>query len=191
MTIRIGAPADCPQIAAIYAPIVEQTHISFELVPPGPDEMARRLASALQKHVWLVADTNGRIDGYAYASRYREKPAYAWSTETTIYVRDGARGTGVGKRLYRSLLNVLRAQNYRRAFAGIALPNEGSIALHESVGFTRVGVNPEAGYKFDRWHDLGWWSIQLNDAPTRPASPRPLSALGELAPLMDVPAGAR
>lgn len=184
MNIRLGAPGDCPQIAAIYAPIVEQTHISFELVPPGPDEMARRLASALQRHVWLVADTNGRIDGYAFASRYREKPAYAWSTETTIYVHDAARGMGVGKQLYRSLLNVLKAQNYRRAFAGIALPNEGSIALHQSLGFTCVGINPEAGYKFDRWHDLGWWSIQLDDAPTPPAPPRPVSALGELAPLI-------
>jgi phosphinothricin acetyltransferase len=184
MNIRLGATADCPQIAAIYAPIVEQTHISFELASPGPEEMARRLASALKNHVWLVAETNGRIDGYAYASRYREKPAYAWSTETTIYVRDGARGLGVGKKLYRSLLNVLRAQNYRRAFAGIALPNDGSIALHESVGFTCVGVNPEAGYKLDHWHDLGWWSIQLNDGLLPPALPCPLSELGDLASLI-------
>jgi L-amino acid N-acyltransferase YncA len=184
MRIRLGATKDCGQIAAIYAPIVEQTHISFESVPPGADEMARRMASALQNHVWLVAEKNGRIDGYAYASRYREKPAYAWSTETTIYVRDGARGTRVGSTLYRALLRVLKAQNYRRAFAGIALPNEGSVALHEAVGFTRVGVNPEAGFKFDRWHDLGWWSIQLNDAKGPPPSPVPLSALGDLPSLL-------
>jgi L-amino acid N-acyltransferase YncA len=184
MRIRLGATEDCNQIAAIYAPIVERTHISFESVPPGADEMARRMASALQNHVWLVAENGDRIDGYAYASRYREKPAYAWSTETTIYVRDGVRGAGVGGTLYRALLKVLRAQNYRRAFAGIALPNDGSVALHEAVGFTRVGVNPEAGFKFDRWHDLGWWSIQLNDANGAPRPPVSLAALGDLAGLI-------
>jgi phosphinothricin acetyltransferase len=142
------------------------------------------MAAALHNHVWLVADEGGRIDGYAYASRYREKPAYAWSTETTIYVRDGARGKGTGGSLYRALLNVLKAQNYRRAFAGIALPNKGSVALHEAVGFSRVGVNPEAGFKFDRWHDLGWWSIQLNSSETPPPAPRPLAALGDISRLI-------
>ena len=184
MNIRLAVPTDCVQIAAIYAPIVVQTHISFEVVPPGPNEMARRMASVLERHVWLVVETNGCIDGYAYATRYRDKPAYAWSTETTIYVRDGVRGTGVGKELYLALLSVLKAQNYRRAFAGIALPNEASIALHEAVGFARVGVNPEAGYKLDRWHDLGWWSFQFNDLPSRPVAPRPLSALGDIATLI-------
>jgi L-amino acid N-acyltransferase YncA len=180
MQIRIATKDDSPAIAAIYAPIVEHTHISFELEPPGADEMWGRLSKALENHVGLVAETDGRIDGYAYASKYREKPAYTWSTETTIYVRDGVRGKGVGRTLYRTLLRILAAQNYRQAYGGIALPNAASIALHEAVGFKHIGVNPEAGYKLGRWHDLGWWAFQLNTADGEPAPPVPLKALGDL-----------
>jgi phosphinothricin acetyltransferase len=181
MHIRVASPADSHQMAEIYAPIVEATHISFELEPPSPAELAERAAKA---HVCLVAETDGRLHGYAYGGRYREKPAYAWSTETTIYVQDGSRGTGVGRRLYRSLLRILAAQNFRRAFAGIALPNDASIRLHEAVGFERVGVNPEAGFKFGRWHDLGWWSTRLNDREL-PDAPLPLAALGDLKPFIE------
>ena len=185
MQIRLASRNDSPAIAAIYAPIVERTHISFELAPPDADEMWSRMSKALERHVGLVADVDGRIDGYAYASKYREKPAYAWSTETTIYVRDGARGKGVGRTLYRTLLRILAAQNYRQAFGGIALPNAASIALHEDVGFKRIGVNPEAGYKLGRWHDLGWWAFQLNASAGEPTPPVPLQALGDLKSFME------
>lgn len=180
MHIRIATKDDSPALAEIYAPIVERTHISFELEAPGPDEMGRRMAKALDKHVGIVAEEAGHVLGYAYASNYREKPAYRWSTETTIYVRDGARGKGVGRSLYAALLRILAAQNYRQAFAGIALPNAGSIALHEAVGFRHIGTNPEAGFKFGRWHDLGWWSFQLNSGDSEPSPPIPLAALGNL-----------
>ena len=180
MPIRIATKADSPALAEIYAPIVERTHISFELEPPDADEMGRRMAKALDKHVGLVAEDAGRVVGYAYASNYREKPAYRWSTETTIYVRDGIRGKGVGRSLYAVLLRILAAQGYRRAFAGIALPNESSIALHEALGFTHIGTNPEAGFKFGRWHDLGWWSFQLNSGDGEPSPPVALTALGAL-----------
>jgi L-amino acid N-acyltransferase YncA len=180
MKVRIATNDDSHAIAEIYAPIVERTHISFELAPPTAEEMGRRMAAALENHVGLVAEDSGRIQGYAYAGKYREKPAYRWSTETTIYVRDGSRGKGVGRSLYGALLRILAAQNYRRAFAGIALPNAGSVALHEAVGFAHIGTNPEAGFKFDRWHDLGWWSFQLNRSEGEPAPPVPLQALGDL-----------
>lgn len=184
MQIRIASPDDRFDIADIYAPVVAHTHISFEIVPPTPDEMARRMAVAMERHVCLVAEVAGRVDGYAYGSKYRDKPAYAWSTETTIYVRHDARGKGIGRVLYKSLLRILAAQNYRRAFAGIALPNAGSVALHEAVGFMHIGTNPEAGYKFDRWHDLGWWSVPLNDDEGPPPPPRPLTQLGDLSRLL-------
>jgi L-amino acid N-acyltransferase YncA len=180
MHIRIANRDDSPALAEIYAPIVERTHISFELEPPDADEMGKRMAKALDKHVGLVAEEAGRVLGYAYASGYREKPAYRWSTETTIYVRDGMQGKGIGRSLYKVLLRILAAQNYRRAFAGIALPNAQSIALHEAVGFKHIGTNPEAGYKFGRWHDLGWWSFPLNTGDGEPRPPVPLSALGKL-----------
>jgi phosphinothricin acetyltransferase len=185
MHIRIATTDDSNAIAEIYAPIVERTHISFELVPPSAEEMGRRMTIALENHVGLVAEDEGRIQGYAYAGKYREKPAYRWSTETTIYVRDGARGKGVGRSLYAVLLRILAAQNYRRAFAGIALPNGGSVALHEAVGFTHIGTNPEAGFKLGRWHDLGWWSFPLNAGDGDPAPPVPLTALGDLDRFME------
>lgn len=180
MHIRIASREDCSDIAEIYAPIVERSHISFELIPPTADEMAHRMSAALESHVWLVAEEAGRVNGYAYASKYRDKPAYKWSTETTIYVRDGLRSKGVGRSLYAALLRILSAQNYRRAFAGIALPNQGSVALHEAMGFGHIGTNPEAGFKLDRWHDLGWWSFQLNDRDGEPAPLIPLDKLGDL-----------
>jgi phosphinothricin acetyltransferase len=177
MQIRIASEDDRHDFAEIYAPVVEQTHISFELVAPAADEMARRISAALENHVCLVAEEAGRVNGYAYAGKYRDKPAYRWSTETTIYIRDGSRGKGIGRSLYAALLRILAAQNYRRAFAGIALPNQGSVALHEAAGFKHIGTNPEAGFKFGRWHDLGWWSFPLN---TREGPPPPLIPLKEL-----------
>jgi phosphinothricin acetyltransferase len=185
MKIRIARKDDSQAITAIYAPIVQHTHISFELEPPAADEMWSRISKALEHHVAIVAEEAGRIDGYAYAGKYREKPAYRWSTETTIYVRDGARGKGVGRELYRTLLRILTAQNYRQAYGGIALPNAASIALHEAVGFKRIGANPEAGYKLGRWHDLGWWAFQLNAGESEPAPPVPLQALGDLKQFME------
>jgi phosphinothricin acetyltransferase len=185
MRIRIATRNDSPAIAEIYAPIVARTHISFELEPPTADDMWGRMAKALENHVGLVADDAGRVMGYAYASKYREKPAYKWSTETTIYVHDAARGKGIGRALYRTLLRILAAQNYRQAFGGIALPNAASVALHEAVGFKHVGINPEAGYKLGRWHDLGWWAFQLNADHSEPSPPVPLSALGDLKRFME------
>ena len=184
MQIRIANKDDSPALAEIYAPIVERTHISFELEPPDADEMGRRMAKALDKHVGLVAEEAGQVIGYAYASNYREKPAYRWSTETTIYVRDGIRTKGIGRSLYGALLRILRAQGYRRAFAGIALPNAASVGLHEALGFRHIGTNPEAGFKFGRWHDLGWWSFQLNSRAGEPAQPVPLQQLGGLSDLL-------
>jgi phosphinothricin acetyltransferase len=180
MRIRIAGKGDCQQIAEIYAPIVEHTHISFETVPPDADEIARRMAGALANHVWLVAEEAGRVDGYAYAGAHRDRAAYRWSADTTIYVRDSAHGKGIGSSLYAMLLRILVAQNYRRAFAGIALPNPASIGLHEAVGYRHIGTYPDVGYKFGRWHDVGWWSLPLNDRSGPPAPIVPLKELGDL-----------
>jgi L-amino acid N-acyltransferase YncA len=180
MQIRIAAEGDCQQIAEIYAPIVAHTHISFELVPPTAGEIAKRMAAVLENHVWLVAEEAGRVDGYAYAGAHRDRAAYGWSTDTTVYIRDGARAKGIGRSLYSSLLRILAAQNYRRAFAGIALPNPGSIALHEAVGFRHIGTYPGVGFKFGRWHDVGWWSFPLDDRDGAPEPVAPLKKLGDL-----------
>lgn len=159
--IRPATIDDAQAILAIYAPIVETTAISFETVPPTIDEMAERIRTYLASHAYLVAEKDGAVLGYAYGTAYRPRAAYASTCETTVYVAEAGRGQGIGKQLYKALLPELAGRNYRTAIAGIALPNDASIALHESVGFEKAGVLREVGYKFDRWHDLGLWTRAL------------------------------
>lgn len=173
MTIRTATPADALDITAIYAPIVAGTSISFELTPPTVDEIRGRIVNTLDDLPWLVSeDAMGSVDGYVYASRHRERPAYQWSVDVTAYVREDARGLGVGKRLYRALFAELVTLGYFQAFAGIALPNNASVALHESVGFQPIGVYRNVGFKLGAWHDVGWWQKELR-ALSDPVAPRP------------------
>ena len=173
MTIRTATPDDAEAVAAIYAPIVRDTVISFELEPPDAQEMRSRIASTLQRLPWLVSlDARGTVDGYVYASRHRERAAYQWAVEATAYVRADSRGRGVGKRLYTELFGILEDLGYYQAFAGIALPNEASVALHESVGFEPLAVYRNVGFKHGAWRDVGVWQKTLQALRTPPAPPR-------------------
>ena len=164
MHIRSATVDDAQAIQAIYAPIVTDTVISFEDVPPSVDEMAARIAATLQSHPYLVAERDGRVVGYAYAGSHRSRAAYRRSVDVSAYVADDARRAGIGGTLYRHLLADLQERGYHAAFAGIALPNAASVALHEAVGFRPVGIYREVGFKFDRWHDVGWWQRLIDDA---------------------------
>ncbi len=161
-------PRDADAIAEIYRPIVENTVISFELEAPDAAEMRSRIHRVTRDYPWLVAvDSNGLL-GYAYGSRHRERAGYASSVDVSVYVAGAVRGRGVGSALYRALFARLeRARTFHRAFAGIALPNDASIALHEKHGFELVGIYREVGRKFDRWIDVAWWQRELtaDDAP--------------------------
>ena len=159
--VRHATTSDAAAIAAIYAPIVEGTAISFEEVAPVADEMAQRITATQERFPYLVADAAGAVLGFAYAGAHRARPAYRWSVDVTVYVADTARSKGVGKALYIDLLGRLERAGFHAAFAGITMPNEASVALHEAVGFTHVGIYREVGYKFDRWHDVGWWQRVL------------------------------
>jgi len=173
MTIRTATPHDAEAIAAIYAPIVANTTISFELEPPSPDEMRSRIVSTLQRLPWLVSvDDNGDVDGYVYAGRHRERAAYQWSVDATAYVRADRRGQGVGRKLYERLFSELADLGYFQAFAGIALPNDASVALHEALGFERLGVYRKVGFKMGAWRDVGWWQKTLRDDAGTPEAPR-------------------
>jgi phosphinothricin acetyltransferase len=171
LLLRLATTADVPAIHEIYAPIVEHTAISFETVVPSHAEIERRLADTVPQYPWLVAADDGVVLGYAYGHRFAPRAAYAWSVETSIYVRDSARGTGVGRALYDGLLGLLDAQGYEQAFAGIALPNAASIGLHEAVGFRRIGTYERVGFKFDAWHDVGWWQRALASHARVPHAP--------------------
>jgi phosphinothricin acetyltransferase len=176
MNLRIATPDDAEAITAIYAPIVADTAISFELEPPTVAEMRSRVEATLQRLPWLVSlDAQGRVDGYAYASRHRERAAYQWSVDTSAYVHADARGRGVGRRLYLALFDELVKLGYYQAFAGIALPNAASVGLHEAVGFEPLGVYRQVGFKHGAWRDVGWWQKTLQAPQGEPAPPRPFT----------------
>ena len=178
-TIRVATPADAAGVAAVYAPVVAGTAISFEYQPPAEAEVARRMTAALAFAPWLVCCDGAEVIGYAYASRHHERAAYQWSVDVSVYIRDGRRRGGVGRALYGSLLALLRLQGFRAAHAGITLPNPASVGLHEALGFRPVGVYPAVGFKLGAWHDVGWWQLVL--APRRGAPPPPLGMAALLA----------
>jgi phosphinothricin acetyltransferase len=175
--IRLATAADGAAAARIYDPVVARTAISFEEEPPGPGEMARRIASVLAFAPWLVDEHDGTVRGYAYASKHRERAAYRWSVDVAVYVDEAHRREGVGSALYVKLIRLLRLQGFYVACAGITLPNAASVALHERVGFRPVGVYPSVGYKLGAWHDVGWWQLDLRDRAAEPAPPKQLAEL--------------
>ena len=182
--IRRATVDDAFRLAAIYEPVVRNTAVSFELAPPGPAEMARRIETVVSGFPWLVAEEGGVVVGYAYAAAFRDRPAYQWSVETTVYIDGEHRGRGVGRALYATLLELAGMWGFANAYAGTALPNPASESLHRSVGFSLIGVFPRAGHKMGEWHDVAWWHRPLSDAdpPHPPASPPERLVAALLAP---------
>jgi L-amino acid N-acyltransferase YncA len=169
LTIRDAIPErDAPACAAIYAPHVEASPTSFEEQPPSVEEFAGRIGEVAATHPWLIAELGGEVVGYAYACRHRKRPAYRWAVDVSAYVADAYHDRGIGRSLYEALLARLRSQRYRVACAGITLPNNASIALHEHLGFVPVGVFRRIGWKDGAWRDVGWWQLQLADESEEP-----------------------
>jgi L-amino acid N-acyltransferase YncA len=175
--IRLAEGADAEAIANIYGPVVAYTAISFEEVPPSAREMRERIAATLAHTPWLVLERAGQVAGFAYASKHRERAAYRWSVDATVYVHEAHRRHGVGRALYTSLFALLRLQGFHAVHAGITLPNAGSVRLHESMGFRPIGIYPGVGYKLGAWHDTGWWQLSLRDRSSAPAEPLSMAAL--------------
>jgi phosphinothricin acetyltransferase len=175
--IRLATRADAAGIRAIYAPIVRDTIISFELDPPDAAQIARRIDGTLARHPWIVYEDREGVAGYAYAAEHRERLAYQWSVDVSCYVHERARRRGIGKALYESLKRVLRAQGFCNAFAGIALPNAASVALHQSVGFVVLGQYRNVGFKLGAWRDSVWLQCALGEPPADPSVPARLREL--------------
>lgn len=171
------AERDAAAVAAIYAPAVTGSVATFEEVAPTAEEIARRMTAVMPRTPWLVAELEGVIVGYAYAATHRERPGYRWSVDISVYVADGHQGRGIGRALYDELIPTLRRQGYVNAYAGIALPNAASVALHEGIGMRRIGVYQRVGFKFDAWHDVAWYGLRLADPGGRPVEPIPLTDL--------------
>ena len=184
MTIRLADPeVDAARVAEIYGASVQHSVASFELIPPGVDEIAGRMRTVLQRTPWLVAAQDGVILGYAYASIHRERAAYRWSVDVSAYVRDGHRGRRIGRSLYDELLAMLKRQGFVNVYAGITLPNPASVALHQSIGMRLIGVYESVGWKAGLWHDVGWYGMRLAEPPQsasgEPAEPGPVPDLKE------------
>jgi L-amino acid N-acyltransferase YncA len=172
MTVRAATGRDARACAAIYAPYVTDTAVSFELEAPGVAEVAGRIAAAAASHAWLVLEDAGRVVGFAYGQPFRERAAYRWACETSIYLELGRRRTGGGRALYEALLARLAERGYRRAFAGMTLPNEASEGLHRALGFEPVGVYRRVGWKRGAWHDVAWVQKTIGSGEDPPAEPR-------------------
>jgi L-amino acid N-acyltransferase YncA len=175
--IRLATERDAEQIAAVYAPNVTDTVISFELEPPTADEMRRRIEVTLQRYPWLVCERQGGVLGYAYAGAHGFRAAYQWSVDVSVYVHEEARRMGVGRALYASLFAALELQGFYNAYAGATLPNPASVGLHESVGFRPVGVYRGVGYKLGAWHDVVWWHLPLRKRVVDPDPPADLPSV--------------
>ena len=169
--IRLATLEDAAAVAEIYQPYVESTAITFEVMPPTDGEMRSRMAGVLERLPWLVAEDAGRIVGYAYASPHRERAAYQWSVDTAVYLHQHAHRKGIGRSLYSTLFPMLMRQGFVNAYAGITLPNEKSVGLHEAMGFLSVGIYRNVGFKAGQWLDVGWWHLPLQPLPAAPQPP--------------------
>jgi L-amino acid N-acyltransferase YncA len=169
--IRLAVAGDAAAIADIYRPYVEGSHFTFEEVPPDTAEIAARIANPI--HPWLVAEEEGRVLGYASTSPMRNRAAYRWSVETGIYLLPEAQGRGIAGELLAQHLDLLERQGFVTAIAGIALPNDPSVALHERLGFTLLGIERGVGFKLGRWVDVGRWQRDLAPRPATPIDPLP------------------
>ncbi|KTE01202.1 MAG: arsinothricin resistance N-acetyltransferase ArsN1 family B [Sphingopyxis sp.] len=159
--IRPATSADAARCAEIYAPYVTDNWVSFECDPPDAVEMAQRIENYGASHGWLVAEVEGKIAGYAYGSPHRTREAYATSADVAVYLDTAFARAGIGRQLYEALFPILADRNIHAIFAGIALPNDASIGLHEAMGFTPVGIYREVGWKMGGWRDVGWWQRLL------------------------------
>ncbi len=168
MVIRAAEAEDAAQLLDIYAPYVENTAITFEYEVPAVEEFRNRMAHTMEKYPYLLLQRGEEILGYAYASAFKGRSAYDWSVETSIYVKEGAHGNGIGKKLYAALEEILAAQHIINVNACIAYPNPESIAFHEKYGYKTVAHFTKCGYKLGKWYDMIWMEKMLGPHPEKP-----------------------
>jgi L-amino acid N-acyltransferase YncA len=177
MTIRFATPDDAPAILAIYAPYIISSTITFEYEVPTVAEFAGRIQVIQQQYPYLVAELDGQLIGYAYASRHRDRPAYQWSVETSVYIHADGHRRGIARQLYSTLIELLRRQGYYSAYAGITSPNPKSETFHRSMGFEYIGTFANIGYKMGAWHNVAWFQLAIQPHQLDPTIPMPISQL--------------
>ena len=177
--IGLATPADAEGILAIYAPYIENTSFTFETEVPSLEDFQKRISDYLISWPWLVCEVDGIIAGYAYGAKYRERTAYQWCVESSIYIHDDFLKHKIGKALYEALIEILKRQGYRNIYAVINLPNDRSVKFHESCGFTHFATYEKVGYKLGKWKNVGWWQLIINDYTMEPEAPIKFSELNK------------
>jgi L-amino acid N-acyltransferase YncA len=175
--IRLAKEEDANEILAIYSPFILNTSYTFETDVPSEGEFRERIRTYLQAYPWLVCEMNNEIAGYAYAARHRERSAYQWSVESSIYIKDDYHHTEVAKALYSALIEILKKQGFVNVYAVINLPNDKSVRFHEKCGFTWFATYEKVGFKLGQWKNVGWWQLQVNDYINEPLEPVKFSAM--------------
>ncbi|SRR5258705_860461 len=178
-SLRLAKNSDADLILNIYAPYIKETSFTFETEVPSTAEFAKRIRSYLDNWPWLVCEMDGKIAGYAYGSKYRERTGYQWCAECSVYVQDNFHRKGVGKALYTALIEILRLQGFRNLYAVINTPNDRSVAFHEQMGFKYFAGYEKVGYKLGKWKNVGWWQLQLNEYIMEPAPPIKFSEIDQ------------
>ncbi len=178
--VRLFEDKDTAHILNIYAHYILNTTITFETEVPSLNIFNERIKHIISTYPWIICEYGDEILGYAYACKHRERSAYKWSVDVSVYLRPEYTGKGIGKILYSSLINILKFQGFINAYAGIALPNMSSVGIHEKFGFVQVALYKNVGYKFRQWIDVGWWWLQLSTYPEFPAVPTPIENLSQV-----------
>ena len=171
MIIRPVTIEDAEAVLNIYKPYIETTAITFETSIPAIEDFISRIKTNTEKYPWLVAEDNENIIGYAYASKHREREAYQWCVESSVYVLEEYHRKGIAKELYSKLFDILQQCGYVNVYAGITLPNPKSHSFHTKMGFEPVGIYKNIGYKLGKWHDVEWLVKTLSEHVSNPASP--------------------
>lgn len=177
--LRLATSEDAKGILDIYAPYIETTSFTFETEAPSVEEFAERIRNYLLNWPWLVCEIDGKIAGYAYATKHRERTAYQWCTESSVYIHEDYQRAGIAKALYIALFEILKKQGFRNIYAVINLPNDKSVILHEKLGFTHFATYEKVGYKLGKWKDVGWWKLSINEFADEPAAPIKFSDLNK------------
>jgi phosphinothricin acetyltransferase len=179
MRIRLATPGDARSILDIYAPFIEQTSYTFETETPTVEAFAERIQTYLFNWPWLVSEIDGMIVGYAYATRHRERTAYQWCVEASVYIHNDFHRKGIAHALYTALFEILRRQGFNNVYAVINLPNDRSVAFHESCGFEYFATYEKVGYKLGKWKNVGWWKLKVNEYGDQPSAPVSFSKLNK------------
>jgi L-amino acid N-acyltransferase YncA len=175
--LRVARPTDADAMLQIYAPYIRNTSFTFETEVPDSSQFADRIAHYLQSYPWLVYEVDNKVAGYAYAARHRERTAYQWSVEASVYIHDDFQRRGIATILYEALIRMLKQQGFRNVYAVINLPNEKSVSFHESLGFSYFATYEQVGYKLGKWKNVGWWRLVINEFDDEPAEPLKFSSL--------------